>query len=305
MNKLDFYTSLYGFLYNRKKINKRLLSLIRYVVRYFANRSLPSLFLKNKEYGQPTIMPDVVLSLTSFPARIEEVWKVVETLKRQSVLPEIIILWLSRDQFRSAETLPQSLRRMEDDIFQIRLVDGDIKSHKKYYYAMNEYPEKTIVTCDDDQFYDPNLIKRLLDNSRKYPGCIIANKTLKIQFDKEGNIIPYKLWKDKGNPNDSENLLQVGVGGVLYPPHSLNKLVLDKDLFLNLAPLADDIWLNSMARLNDTPIVQASPLLLTLPIVLDSPTLFDVNLGNNMNDEQINNIRTYLRNNNLKDVYSK
>ena len=42
----------------------------------------------------------------------------------------------------------------------------------------------------------------------------------------------------------------VGIGGVLYPPNSLYKDVLDEKLFKKLAPTNDDIWFWFMAILN-------------------------------------------------------
>ena len=36
--------------------------------------------------------------------------------------------------------------------------------------------------------------------------------------------------------------MQTGVGGVLYPPHSLDEKMLDPSLFMALAPTVDDVW---------------------------------------------------------------
>ena len=49
--------------------------------------------------------------------------------------------------------------------------------------------------------------------------------------------------------------IQTGVGGVLYPPHSLKSDMLDADLFTQIAPTTDDIWFWAAAVANDTPIV--------------------------------------------------
>ncbi len=36
--------------------------------------------------------------------------------------------------------------------------------------------------------------------------------------------------------------MQTGVGGVLYPPHSLDETMLDPERFMALAPTTDDVW---------------------------------------------------------------
>ena len=63
----------------------------------------------------------------------------------------------------------KKLKDMEDDIFEIRLVPGDIRSHKKYLYAIMEFPEDTIITVDDDVYYNSQMIEILVNTSIKYP----------------------------------------------------------------------------------------------------------------------------------------
>lgn len=303
MNSLRILTHFYGLLYNRKGIPSILFSPLRWIVRNVANKVLPQ-YLSKPIISNHEIRQDVVVSLTSFPARIGIVWQVIECMLRQSYQPFKVILWLSRDQFPSQDSIPQSLTERVGDVFEIRLVDGDIRSHKKYYYAFKEFPNKTIITVDDDIYYDPNTIKRLLDTSNQYSKCIVSNHTRQIAFDNEKQLKPYKTWRRDILPNETCDLVQIGIGGVLYPPSCLHEMVLNKDLFVKLAPLADDIWLNMMARLENTPIVQATPLILPLPILSKAPSLTEVNNGlKNLNDKQIGQIREYLVANGFSDVY--
>ena len=303
MDLLNLYTGLYGILHNYGSMPYWIMSPFRRITRRIANKHLPK-YLFNPYVRSRNVKEGLIVSLTSFPARINEVWMVVECMKRQTILPERIILWLSKEQFPAKESIPVSLRKEEDDLFQIRMVEEDIRSHKKYYYILQEYPDYSFITCDDDIFYDPHTIERLLSTSENYSGCIIANYTSQIVFDDEGNVKPYKDWKKTKIPYSSFNLLQIGVGGVFYPAHSLHHLTINKELFWQLAPLADDLWLNTMARLNKTPIVQTDFFKQVLPIETNAPSLTSVNNGENMNDKQIKQIRQYLKKNKLTDVYS-
>lgn len=294
MNKLDFYTKLYSRLHNYPGIPFWLLTPLRKLVRSRANRVLPYYLLKRRG-RKDVVESDLIISFTSFPARIKDVWKVVESLKNQSVLPEKIILWLSEVQFPTRETIPESLWKEEDDLFEVRMVDEDIRSHKKFYYVMQEYPDKTFVTCDDDIYYHPDMLKNLVDGSKKFPGCVIANTTRYIQFDEDQKLLPYNSWRVTQKPFASKDLIQIGVGGVLYPPHVLHELTLRKDLFFSLTPMADDIWLNSMARLNGIPVVKTAMQLLPLPIENGSPSLSSVNRGSSKNDDQLKTLRSWLK----------
>lgn len=303
INPLDFYTKLYGHLKNYG-MPIWVMTPARRIVRSLANKILPKYLSKPLPLKRDK-EKDVIVSFTSFPSRIVNVWQVVESLKRQTFVPEKIILWLSKNQFPKAEDIPQSLYKEIDDIFEIRLVDGDLRSHKKYYYALREYPQKTIITCDDDIVYDVNMIRRLVEGSRRFPNCIIANHTKQLKFDKGGELLAYMDFIIDVKPYCSENLVQIGCGGVLYPPGCLHEFVIEKELFLKLAPLADDLWLNAMSRLVGTPVVQSSFDLLGLPLPSDAPKLTSVNNGDkSMNDVQINQIRCYFKDNYHKDIYS-
>jgi hypothetical protein len=77
----------------------------------------------------------------------------------------------------------------------------------------------------------------------------------------------------------------------------------NKNLFLELTPMADDIWLNAMARLKGTPVVQSNWEFIPLPIFSRSSSLSSVNKGENMNDIQLKSLRDYLRSN-YRDIYS-
>lgn len=303
MNFLNLFSRLYARLHNYPGVPFWVLTPLRKIVRYGANRILPR-YLEKAHTHRGTIENGVIISFTSFPARINDVWKVVESLKNQSILPEKIILWLSNEQFPSRESIPESLWKEEDGLFEIRMVDGDIRSHKKFYYVMQEYPDKSFVTCDDDIYYHPDMLRCLVEGGKQFPGCIIANTTRKICFDGEGSMMPYKTWEVNQKSFASDNLIQIGVGGVLYPPKTLHELTLRKDLFLSLTPMADDIWLNCMARMQGTPVVRSAMKILPLPIDSDSPSLSSVNKEQNRNDVQLSQLKDYLVKNGLPDVYS-
>lgn len=294
MNALNFFTKLYGSLRNYPCVPFWVLTPFRKIVRYGANIVLPK-YLAKPHVIKGKVEKGLIISFTSFPARINDVWQVVESLKNQSVLPENIILWLSMEQFPERKCIPDSLWKEVDDLFEIRMVDEDIRSHKKFYYVMQEYPDKTFVTCDDDIYYHPDMLKNLIEGSRKFPGCVIANTARYIQYDREEQLLPYNSWQVAQKPFASKDLIQIGVGGVLYPPHVLHELTLRKDLFFSLTPMADDIWLNSMARLNGIPVVKTAMQFIPLPVENGSPSLSSVNRGSSKNDDQLKALRRWMK----------
>lgn len=304
MGALYFYTELYNVIRNHKGVNPRIFAPIRKFVSKIANKRLRKILeyqdCSNIKFKQ---LDNVIVSVTSFPDRINNIWMTIKTIKLQTYRPEKIILWLSKEQFPEQADIPTSLLNLQDDLFQIQYVDGDLRSHKKYYYALLRYPDKTIITLDDDTFYHPDIIKTLVDDSLRYPDCIIANHAKQITYN-EGHIQPYKLWSTDLSSYTYENLVQIGIGGVLYPPHSLHKDVIDVGMFMSVTPRADDLWLNAMARINNTRVMKSHRIFAYLLVNDSAPSLASNNTYNGGNDFQLNSLREILLKKYGYDVYS-
>ncbi|MGL2964110.1 glycosyltransferase [Flavobacterium sp. RSB2_4_14] len=216
---------------------------------------LPSHYLKTAKTAgwgiteQKRVVP-VIVSVTSFPARIEDVWISMESLLRQTVKPDAIILWLASEQFPN-QKLPEKLLKLQDRGLTIRYCDDDLRSHKKYYYAMQEFPEACIVTFDDDLYYDEKVMERLLKLYEQHPDCICTNRAHQIKIE-NGTVLPYRQWihNAKNILTPTKTLLPTGGAGTLYPPHSLSESAFDTELIRSLCFHADDVWLKLMATLN-------------------------------------------------------
>lgn len=191
----------------------------------------------------------MIVSFTSFPARINNVWQVVECMKRQTYQPAKILLWLSKEQFPTQSSIPNSLKSREDGCFEIRMVDGDIRSQVK------EFPENLIFLIDDDIYYPIDIIERSLKAYKEHPDSVIANYGYHIGYDNEGNMLPYNSWQKEYHFSNSLDLFFGSGGGTLLKSRMLYEDVRNVDLARNLTPIADDVWLNAMARLAKTPMI--------------------------------------------------
>lgn len=292
MNIYTLLTCFYGALQNYKYVPFFFLTPFRRLIRTCANLLLPW-YLTRKVIYKGKIQKNLIVSLTSFPARIENVWMVIEAIKRQTVLPEKIILWLSKEQFPSIEAIPNSLISRQDDIFEIRLVDGDMKSHKKYYYASCEFPDSMIILIDDDIYYPLDMIEKLLNAYICNSNAVICRYGCIMQFDEERHLAPYMYWKRLTNSSADNNLFFGSGGGTIFTPSKLYSDLTNKELFLKLTPLADDIWLNAMVRLAHLSIELTEPYL-HLPIRKGKRvTLSSINVDEGNNDLQLRAVRDY------------
>lgn len=187
----------------------------------------------------------ITVSLTSFPEAIPYAVQAIRSVLRGSLLPDRVVLYLDSQKF-PGEVLPEALEALkaESPIFEVRFDPAEIRSYKKLIPALRDFPEDIIVTVDDDIFYHCNMLRDLVRMHRRMPEAIIAHRVRKISMDRPYNKWRKYKWYDflfrrihAGYTN-----LQTGVGGVLYPPHSLDESMLDAGLFTRIAPTADDIW---------------------------------------------------------------
>ncbi|MDR2410387.1 MAG: hypothetical protein LBE13_20065 [Bacteroidales bacterium] len=256
---------------------------------YFLNKTT-SLQNFNRKYQADNL----IVSFTSFPARIELVEYMIFSLLKQTIRPQKIILWLSEDEFkRSKKTIPKSLKKYIDFNFEIQFIKKNFRPYNKLIYSLIKYPDKIIVTADDDVFYKSDWLEGLCYTHNDFPNDIIACRVHSITFNGT-HIAPYKEWSSSQNDISYLNF-PTGVGGVLYPPGSLYKDVTNQELFLKLCPNADDIWFYVMALLNKKRIRKVKN---TCSAVMhfdyiynkkfsNIPQLMTINVDNNQNDVQL------------------
>lgn len=207
---------------------------------------------------------DFIVSLTSYPARIDSVWLTTHSLLNQELRPASVELWLAKNAFPKGEKdLPKKLLKQKKQGLSIKFCDEDLRPHKKYYYAMKEHSESIIITADDDMLYPENMTKELMDTHKRYEDCICCTNSSIIGLDKEGQFTEYKTWETtKVGNKPSIRIIPIGCGGVLYPPHLLHNNLFNIDEIKELCLNTDDLWLKSMAVLNGIKAVQSRDVML-------------------------------------------
>ncbi len=237
----------------------------------------------------------IIVSLTSFPARINVAWIAIETLLRQSMKPDEIILWLAEEQFPNKEgDLPKELIEQRKRGLTIRFCD-DLKSHKKYFYVMQEYPKDLIILTDDDAFFSSDLIERLYELHMENQKDIICMTTAIIYPD----IHTAPSFWIRPLPGEkivhSETAQPFTGQGTLYPPYSIPEEAFNKHLISELCPYADDLWLKYMSMKNGvkTSVVYKER---SMPVAIygtHESSLWHINGKDKQNDIQWENILRY------------
>ena len=96
---------------------------------------------------------EIIVSLTSFPERMEDINYCIYSLLTQSLKPNKVVLWLANEEFPNKEKdLPKSLLDLKKNGLTIKWCDN-YYSYKKLIPSLREYPDSCIVTADDDFYY--------------------------------------------------------------------------------------------------------------------------------------------------------
>lgn len=267
------------------------------------NQDLYRAFLVIRKHDYATMYKltsrKLIISLTTYPGRIQTLGAVLDTIYAQTHPADEILLWLARDQFPNKEQdLPENLRTLMDEGRLTLRWCEDLKPHKKYFYALQEYSDDLIVTIDDDLLYAKDMLDKLYKSYLMYPDAVSTMRAHLIVISEKNTILPYNAWikeTDACLRTPCMQLLATGGSGVLYPPLSYRKEFFDQNVIKEVCPKADDLWLKAMQLMSDVPVVvaSASENLRYLP-GSQTEALYHTNVDQNMNDIQLQKISDWM-----------
>lgn len=234
---------------------------------------------------------ELIVSLTTYSRRIYQVHLVIESLFEQNVKANHIILWLDKEEFPSIDELPINLTRLQDRGLEIAFCDN-IRSYKKLIPTLKKHPDGLIITADDDILYPEDFIERLYKAYQKDSNKIHFYRGHKMKVV-NGKLLPYREWDFEVDlMGASLSNFPTGVGGILYNSDLLDSEILNQDVFMKLAPTADDVWFKAMSLKKG---IECEQIPLECPFrdkfffldAMDDMALARTNLIQNKNDEQI------------------
>ena len=255
---------------------------------------------KKIEYGLNTTETrekKVIVSLTSFPPRFANIHLTLKSLLLQTDKPDKIVVYLGADSSRGQFT--KEMIDLEKYGVEYRIdSERNLKSHKKYFYAMQEFADDIIITADDDVYYPSNWLSGFLKSYKRFPNAVSARRVHLMK--KNGNELAfYNYWEDQCRrvKSPSFSLIATGCSGILYPPHCLKSEAFDEITFRELCFDADDIWLKCMEVLSDVPVVWVKNWEVDPLDVADSTkeALSSLNVDCRKNDALLRNVMDYFK----------
>lgn len=281
-----------------KKINNGIGIINGTIEKYYVNiRNLVKFALYKRKFGINTDSrreENIIISLTSFPARMDKIHLCLKSLLIQTLKPDKIVVYLGKDEFTNIE-LPNKVCELMKYGVEFRFVE-DLKPHTKYYYAIQEFPNSIVITVDDDVYYEPHLVEDLYKYHTKFPHDVICTRAHKMKIV-NSKLVSYNAWefetRDVGR--ESHLFFATGVGGVLYPVNCLCEETFNVSNIKKLSLRQDDVWLKMMEVISKTKVFIIPPRSLKYVIGIwnsEKITLNSSNVGQNKNDIYISNVMT-------------
>lgn len=189
---------------------------------------------------------DLIVSLTSYPARFRTLHLTLACLLDQTVRPDRVILWIADADL---DRLPQKVRQFEQAGLEIMRC-ADLRSFKKLIPALGAFPDAFIATADDDVYYPANWLEELVGGVNG--STITCHRAHRPTRRLDGKPARYLDWdfevQDEAARAPSADIVPTSGAGALYPPRCLHPMVTDRTLFEALCPDGDDLWFYWCAR---------------------------------------------------------
>lgn len=232
----------------------------------------------------------IIVSLTSYGRRLNLVHIAIKSIMMQTMKADEIVLYMAKEDSQKKiiqeDELIKAGLRIERDV-------EDLKSHKKYFYAVQEYPESLIVTVDDDIIYDDRLLEDLYMKHLEYPEAVICRRGHRMT-KKNGKVAPYDLWEGCVNSSMPERgICATGVGGILYPCGKYREAFLDERGIRETSLYGDDLWLKSVELICGISTYAIGELSLRVIEGSQEEALYKENADGKRNNEYLNALQQY------------
>jgi len=258
---------------------RKLVTTLRAEIRIRRRVAMARWRAKRPRHGRPHCLPgELVVSLTSFPARFPTLHLTIGCLLDQTVKADRTVLWIAHEDLPA---LPKAVTKLERRGLEIRACE-DLRSYKKLVPARESFPDAYILTADDDLEFSRDWLETLVDGASAQDRSIVCHRAHRAAWSAEGRLADYLEWEfdvqDERARRPSMDIMPTTGAGALFPPHVLPDFATDRSLFGRLCPDGDDVWFWWCARLAGTPIRKVGGVnsLFTWPGSQES-TLWEIN----------------------------
>lgn len=204
--------------------------------------------------------PPIIVSMTSYPARIRNVAKsIFLILSYQTLKPDAVHLWLAEQQFpgRNADLPKDLLAVCKLPKVHLHWVPGNTYVHKRHEIFRDIDDAACVFLIDDDVRYSNDLIERVMSVHKKHPDCIVCYNNYTLH-KYNGRRIVYE--NSTLGPGPHVNKVrwcgQSMIPARLYPREILDEA--HQKVRGKTSPVSDECWFQPWIVLHGIPIYYLS-----------------------------------------------
>ena len=195
--------------------------------------------------------------------------RTLQSIAQQQLLPDKCFVFLSEDAhlqdtgFKDRQITDANLIKLinnHPDLFEIQWVENTGPYRKLLPLLQQKRNEDcAIITIDDDAHYKPDFVAHITADYIENK-CCVSYRCFDHGIKSLNEFTRYNIKGRTSVKNGSNNPLYftTGRGGVLYTPSMFStvlNVLLDKQLYMQAAPTADDVWFNFLRAVCDIPVV--------------------------------------------------
>ena len=191
------------------------------------------------------MMDRIIISMTSYPARIKYVGLVWFSIIKQ-IKPEYnirCVLVLSEEEFpQKFNALPADIRQLAlNGFIEILWTPRNTRSHKKLMPVLEKYPDDSILIIDDDQIRPDGWLDIFVKDHARWPHDVLAGRI--EQREVRGHFVWRHISDDERGTVIKYGRSQNGRGGTLYPAHTF-KLpdFFNEAYYMKYSASSDESW---------------------------------------------------------------
>jgi hypothetical protein len=189
-------------------------------------------------YRSDNIQKKVIVTMTTTPARINNLWPTLHSLALQSQQPEKIYLWIPKayKRFSNAtiHTLPEFFQYYPN--LDVQWIDHDYGPATKLLPCLQQVTahDTNIIVIDDDRIYPPHFIQDLLTYEQWDPSAAIGI----------AGTVMHGVQRCEYRATKKLTLVDVllGYNGMLVKPAFFSEAIFDYPANLPEAFYEDDVW---------------------------------------------------------------
>lgn len=183
-----------------------------------------------------------IISLTSWKARINTVYKTIDSLLNQCPGFHIVLV-LSIEEFPNMiNELPKSLKDyINNDKIEILWVYKNYKVFKKVLFSIDKYHNIPVISADDDCIYNCNYAEKLYKKWSENKNCVITNNGNKrndLYWSQGPNtLFPPNCDIIKFIPKLNQEIIEIGsddsLYAILYKKYNIKMIELKEKNYFN------------------------------------------------------------------------